>query len=162
MKAMSLLALFTLINASHADTLRVPSTLPMSNAVRMNSTTVPVVPLPAPPVNSTTTESSLPLREHITTRPALDRQEYTGKTMYAGPVEQQLAKLRQRVDELERRLAQSEKRLAEHRHTYTTHGVNQINYRTLRVLLLNAEERDGLLSFPGGTSYRETGAPVMP
>lgn len=79
------------------------------------------------------------------------------KSTTPAPPDEQLARLRRKVEDLERRLAQAETRLAEHRHAYTTPGINQLNYRTVKMLLDHADDRDGLLSFPGGTSYRETG-----
>lgn len=76
--------------------------------------------------------------------------------------EWQLEQLWKKVDDLQRRLAVAEKRLAEHRHVYVSSHVNQLNYATVRHLLENAKERDGLLNFPGMPFQRETGLPVVP
>jgi hypothetical protein len=78
------------------------------------------------------------------------------------PYDQQLKLLWRQVEDLQRRLAFAEKNLAEHRHIYSAPHVNQLNYRTVRSLLNNADQRDGLLNFPGMPVSRETGLPVVP
>lgn len=158
MKQIALIALLAWASAPHADTLRAPATLPVQGTVRMNASPVPLVPLPASPVpgeSASFTGKALP--ERATTAPAAPRPDDAQKMHYAGTPDEQLARLRRKVEDLERRLALAETRLAEHRHAYTTPGINQLNYRTVKMLLDHADDRDGLLSFPGGTSYRETG-----
>lgn len=78
------------------------------------------------------------------------------------PYDQQIDRLRRQVEDLQQRLALAEKRLAEHRHTYSAPRVNQLNYRTVRGLLDNSGQRDGLLNFPGMPVQQETGLPVVP
>ena len=158
MKHTVLIALLACTSTRHADTLRAPATLPVQGTIRMNATPVPLVPLSAsPPPSESATLTGKALPERATTAPAALRPDDAQKIHYAGPPDEQLARLRRKVEDLERRLAQAETRLAEHRHAYTTPGINQLNYRTVKMLLDHADDRDGLLSFPGGTSYRETG-----
>ncbi len=76
------------------------------------------------------------------------------------PVERQLERLHRQVEELQRRLAEAEKRFAEHRHEYNTTNINQINYRTVKMLLDNSDRRDGLLHFSSNPVKRDTSPPM--
>jgi len=78
------------------------------------------------------------------------------------PVERQLERLHRQMEELQLRLAQAEKRFAEHRHEYNTTNINQINYRTVKMLLDNSDTRDGLLHFSSNPVKRDTSPPVTP
>ncbi len=143
-----------------ADSLRLPTTLPLNNTVRMNTTTVPMAPpaaTSAPVAMPAPTTTPVPMA-----RPADPlRVEVGDKTHFSGTTEQQLARLHRQVEALEQRLALAEKRLATHRHAYQTHGINYMNAQSFEDLLWRARNRpshpDSLIGLPGGTLHRETG-----
>jgi uncharacterized protein (DUF1778 family) len=72
----------------------------------------------------------------------------------------QLQHMQRRLLALEARLAAAEKALATHRHSYMGVTVNQYNYRTLKSLLDNADNRDGLLNWPSLPRAMQTSAAV--
>lgn len=112
--------------------------------VPLTGTTINTVPISGPDLQSTTETHTIPVE--------------------ALPVEEQLRRLHKQVKDLLERLAITEKTLAEHRHTLTLSPPNAMNYRTIRYLLDNADQRDGLLYFPPPGWYRtpqKTSPPVM-
>lgn len=135
-----------------ADSLRVPTTLPMHNTVRMNSTTVPILAPAATPAPVARPADPLSV-------------EVGDKALYVGSTEEQLARLHRQVKALEQRLALAEKHLATHRHAYKTHGINYMNAQSFEDLLWRARNRpsnpDSLIGLPGGTLHRETGPGLL-
>lgn len=141
-----------------ADSLRVPTTLPMNSTVRMNATTVPMVPPAAAP-------APMAMPAPIARPDDPLRVEEVDKALFVGTPQQQLERLQRKVEMLEKRLAQAEKRLATHRHAYKTNGINYMDARSFEDLLWRARNRpnhpDGLIGLPGGTLHRETGPSLL-
>jgi hypothetical protein len=138
-----------------ADAMRVPTTFPLNNTVRMSTTTVPMVPPPA-----ATMPVPMPPPAPAGQQTAPLRVEEGQKMLYAGTTEQQLARLQRKVEILEQRLAQAEKHITTHRHAYQTHGINYMSAESFESLLWRAKNRpetDRLIGLPGGTLHRETG-----
>ncbi|MEW6678771.1 MAG: hypothetical protein AB1421_12700 [Pseudomonadota bacterium] len=143
-----------------ADSLRVPTTLPMHNTVRMNATTVPMVP----PAATTPAPVATPTPMARPADPL--RVEVGDKTLYAGTMEQQLARLQHKVEVLEQRLAQAEKRLANHRHAYRTPRIQYMSAKSLLGMMWQANDgtKDWLIGLPdsnGQVVERETGPRLL-